>query len=292
MNGDVFTVIAIPMDGAAYLYNLGEKALLDDLSNPFRQHVSLEDEDRVALFLAGNSLGFTPASEFSADTHIPTGVQSIDNALGGGLPCLPGGHMVEVHGAAGSGKTQFCLTACAASTGAIYLVTSKQFPGKRFEQLSNSAALDTTIVEHVRNVARLERWAAHRLPWLLRESGAKLVVIDSIAALYRPTFPRGEELARARSMRYLVHALKKATAEIGGVVLAVNEVSARPDMFVNATVPALGAAWGSCCNTRLELSRVRGGVRRMRVLRSSIASSGAVGYFTIGENGLESADDM
>lgn len=51
-------------------------------------------------------------------------------------------------------------------------------------------------------------------------------------------------------MRYLVNELKNTTAEVG------NEVSARPDMFVNATVSALDAACDSICNTPFELRRV------------------------------------
>lgn len=271
----------------------GAQALLDDMSAAYPELVSTELLPFVAQLLLGAEGVARPLSLLleASDSRLSTGVQSIDTILGGGLPLTPGGMLVEIHGAAASGKTQLCLQICAGGAGSIYAVTAGVFPVSRFTQIAPKTAQRATTIELVRDVRALEDWAANRLPWLLRTTRARVVIVDSIAALYRPAFARGSEIERARSLAATAAALKSAAAAARAVVICVNQVSSQPGR--PAPVPALGQAWARCCSTRLEISRTRGrsAVRRVRVLHSSFRPSGAVAYFTIGPGGLSSADE-
>ncbi len=265
----------------------GGTALLEDLTAGYRELVSEELAPSVVRRLALTSYRPRPLSSFQLN-RIQTQVLSIDSALKGGFPT--GGTLVEVHGASSTGKTQLCLHLAATNTcGAVYAVTSGRFATARFAQIARDDALRRTIVEHVRDVQALEHWSQFRLPHILRTTGARIVIIDSIAALYRPAFERGTEIERAKSLATVIAALKAATAEVDGVIIAVNQVSARPGR--SSTVPALGAAWARCCNARIELSRIpHRTARRFRLLHSSFAPE-TTAYFSITESGLAAAEE-
>ena len=272
---------------SALIHEHGGKEIFDDLTAGSRGLVPEELAPYVAQRLVHTSYIPRPLSTLQL-SRIHTGVSSIDNALHGGLPTA--GALVEIHGASSTGKTQLCLHLAALNgCGTVYAVTSGRFPAARFEQIAGEDALRRTYIESVRDVQALEHWSLHRLPHLLRTTRARIVIIDSIAALYRPAFERGTEIERAKSLTTVAAALKAAVTEVDGVVIAVNQVSARPGR--TTTVPALGPAWARCCNLHIELSRrPRHSTRRFRLLHSSFAPE-CTAYFNIVESGIESANE-
>lgn len=277
-------------EAAALIDTHGVQELIDDISGGSHTLVSVEVAPYVTRVLLANACVVRPLSMLASHaTQLRTGVESVDALLGDGVPS---GMLVEIYGAAGTGKTQLCMQLCTSSGGAIYCVTAGAFPARRFAQIASEDVQRRTVVETVRDVKELEDWASWRLEWLLRKTRAKIVVIDSIAALYRPAFARGSEIERAQSLTTTAAALKATTAKSGAALLCLNEVASRPGRQL--IVPALGQSWARCCGTRLELTRTPGrlGTRRIRVKHSSFLPSGKEAYFSITAAGLSSANDF
>lgn len=294
------------MDAAARadkeLADRGLPSVLEELSRPVVRSVPQECIPHLAL-AAARSLADVdnarsepePLAPHSAQalldagaTVLSTGAPALDVALGGGLPVGSGG-IVEISGEAGVGKTQLALqlaliaAAPVASgglaSGAVYAVTEGAPPVRRMMsidaalcrrfRLEPEALAARVIVETIDSVDGLLRWATHRLPYLLRTTGARVVIIDSVAAVYRPEFD--DALSRANHLVLTAAALKRAAAGARGVCVCVNQVTMRFErtrLTQGRTAPALGAAWANCVNTRVFLQRSAAG-REMRVLHSS-----------------------
>lgn len=241
---------------------------------------------------------------------LSTGCRALDELLGGGLPMDTHG-LFEVSGPASAGKTQLMVQLCVmcampADKGgkgamSIYASTEGRPPVLRVKEMCSTVPrrlfgnvkedndneyieklnlASKIIVERVRTSEHLLDWARTRLPYLLRVSGAKLVIIDSIAALYRAELP--DPVARAKHGVHLARALRNALVVKEAVCVCVNQVSQALDKVtgsLDAVVPALGTGWGQLVDTRLFIRRTVGNKRVARVLHSSYlpSSGGTVG---------------
>jgi len=215
--------------------------------------------------------------------RLTLGCQVLDGFLRGGI--LRQG-ITEVTGESSSGKTQFCLQLCLTvqlpeergglGGGAVYISTEDVFPSKRLHQLtqyfvknhaSHSAAKlnfgDNIFIEHAADVDDLKNIIYHRLPVLLNRGPIKLVIIDSIAALFRVEYSFGETSKRAKVLRSFGAQLHRLSHQCGIPVVCVNQVSDVIQTANNrgstgshkAVIPALGMAWSSMVTVRLMLSR-------------------------------------
>lgn len=238
---------------------------------------------------------------------LSTGCQSIDSLLGGGIPLDTHG-LFEVSGAAGAGKTQLVAQLCLMcgaphSTGgqssmSIYASTEGRPATKRLKMLSTALSkrlasqherlrereqidlAGRVVVEHVRTSEHLLEWARFRLPYLLRETAARLVVVDSVAAVFRVELP--DPVERAQVLVRLARALRNAVTAHNAACVCVNQVSQAIDPrtgSLDMTVPALGNAWAQLVDTRLFIRRIAmsRNVRVAHVVHSSyLPSSGGV----------------
>jgi len=148
-------------------------------------------------------------------------------------------------------------------------------PSKRWNQLIKSQTNKNADVnaEHLRNnlyfhkVSKLDDlWVLllTEIKLLLRQKPVKLVVIDSIAALFRVEYSKEQSVERARVLSAHAHELLKLSDEFKIPIITINQVT---DYFFdnfNSTnyssqskfvIPALGLAWSNCVNTRIILSR-------------------------------------
>ncbi|KAJ7379791.1 DNA repair protein xrcc3 [Desmophyllum pertusum] len=234
----------------------------------------------------------TALSLFNNETHkqgsnkgcrLCLGCQILDGFLRGGI--LRQG-ITEVTGESSSGKTQLCLQMCLTvqlpqehgglGGGAVYISTEDVFPSKRLHQLTQcfakrqtlqSASLnlnfsDNVFIEHAADVDDLRNIITHRLPVLLNRGAIKLVIIDSIAALFRVEYSFGEMSKRAKVLRSFGAQLHKLSNLYSIPVVCVNQVSDVIQTDNNrslsgnkSVIPALGMAWSSMVTTRLMLSR-------------------------------------
>ena len=64
----------------------------------------------------------------------------------------------------------------------------------------------------------------YKLPSLLTQHSVKLVVVDSIAALFRVEFSKGEAVQRAQLLRAFGSQLRKLSNDFGAAVVCVNQV--------------------------------------------------------------------
>lgn len=292
--------------------------VLDILSSPLVRESELSSTEVVqkARAVAPPLLPMS-AADASSKGYASTGCDILDRLLGGGLPLFRSS-LVEVAGKAGSGKTQFCLqlalSAVASDTSAyaIYVVTEGTFPGTRLAEIarnrfcsgSREAADSLTarvVVEKRLAPDALEEWATNRLPWLLRQTGAKVVIVDSIAAPFRHELD--DNLQRAQALVRTANSLVAAMRTVGGVVVCVNHVTQKMAAGVGAgggvgggaVAPALGHSWEVCVAMKIFIDRDEPwiGTRRMRKFRLAHAPhlpSGAVG-FEVDEFGVTGISD-
>ncbi|KAF8820618.1 hypothetical protein IE077_002991 [Cardiosporidium cionae] len=234
---------------------------------------------------------------------LPWGVSSIDETLGGGVLS---GIIFELSGEAGSGKTQSALTLTAQSllpqvqnfslqgTYAIYYIyTEGNFPVERLKEIIvariqkelNDGMVDNCIVNKGQNASDMARellnsvflenvssedklWEIlyEKLPRLLQHFEIRMIIIDSLAALFR-TLKDGLEKSnfalRAARLFRVSAILKRIAAERRCWVVLTNQVS---DIITPSSAeenrenlhfkPTLGLSWSNCVDCRVILRRV------------------------------------
>eukprot|EP00036_Acanthoecidae_sp_10tr_P019492 CAMPEP_0206298260 /NCGR_PEP_ID=MMETSP0106_2-20121207/6598_1 /ASSEMBLY_ACC=CAM_ASM_000206 /TAXON_ID=81532 /ORGANISM="Acanthoeca-like sp., Strain 10tr" /LENGTH=333 /DNA_ID=CAMNT_0053728955 /DNA_START=44 /DNA_END=1045 /DNA_ORIENTATION=+ len=208
--------------------------------------------------------------------RLTSGCLVLDKVLRGGL--LTRG-LTEVVGESASAKTQFCLqlaltvqlppSAGGLGGGAVFICTEDAFPNKRMAQLAEtcggrwpalaaSAVGDRVYVEHCGTVAGLLSLLAHKVPVMVKH-GVRLVVVDSIAALFRGEYGRDDSIARADDLFKISRALKALSDQWHTAIVCVNQVSDLVgDGAPRLVIPALGLAWSDMVNTRLFLQKGSG----------------------------------
>lgn len=206
---------------------------------------------------------------------LSTGCPSIDKFLNGGL-LYPG--VTEICGESGSGKTQFCMQLClnVERKNSLYICTEDVFPHKRLQQMAScfyqknkddmnlanvSEITDNIFIEHAADLDALWGILDVQLPVMLSSKSIKLIVIDSIAALFRVEFNVSQMAERAKVLAKMGSFLHKYTHQFQICIVCVNQVM---DVFNQSSVnshslqkvmPALGLTWSYHVNTRILLSR-------------------------------------
>ncbi|KFO22294.1 DNA repair protein XRCC3 [Fukomys damarensis] len=207
----------------------------------------------------------------------------LDRLLGGGLP-LNG--ITELAGRSSAGKTQLALQLCLAvqfprqhgglEAGAVYICTEAAFPSKRLCQLiSQQSRLrvdvpgevvqsirfgDRIFIEHTADVDALLQCVSQKVPVLLSQGLARLLVVDSVAAPFRCEFDGQASVARARCLQSLGATLRWLSSTFQIPVLCVNQVTEAVEQLGSQDerlCPALGITWANQLLMRLMADRVR-----------------------------------
>ncbi|XP_024011627.1 DNA repair protein XRCC3 homolog [Eutrema salsugineum] len=229
---------------------------------------------------------------------LTTGCEIIDGCLRGGFPC---NSLTEIVAESGCGKTQLCLqlSLCAQlpishgglDGSALYLHSEFPFPFRRLHQLSrsfhqsnpsiyanhNDNPCDHVFVQNVNSVdhlfdimPRIDAFVGNtknRFP-------LKLIVLDSVAALFRSEFDNTPSDLRKRASLFfkISGKLKQLANNFDLAVVITNQVT---DLVESSdglsglrignlrylyssgrrVVPALGLAWANCVNSRFFISR-------------------------------------
>lgn len=203
---------------------------------------------------------------------ITVGCKLIDQILGGGLKVAGG--ITELSGESGSGKTQLCLQLALMAQNSpavggidkyvVYVCTEDNFPSKRLQQLINRMKSpfktclelcygDRIYVEHLADVKGLKNLLFSRLPSLLHSGTVGLLIIDSIAALFRAEYSLQEGIQRTKDLRSIGCQLHSLSKKYELCVLCINQVSA--SLNENDCVPALGLAWANLVTTRIVMRK-------------------------------------
>lgn len=235
-----------------------------------------------ALLLRGGQSGL----------RLSVGCPILDDLLRGGLTA---GAVTELSGESGAGKTQLALQLCLSvqypiqhgglHSGAVYICTEDVFPSRRLQQLiSEQSCLrsdvppgvisrlqfsDQVFIEHAADLDSLQVCLSRRVPLLLTRGLVRLLVIDSVAALFRSEFQASDWLERTRQLLTVSSTLQHLSHEFNTPVLCVNQVtdvfdtsdhSLRP--LSSNVSPALGLAWANQVMVRLMMLRLQGTVAR------------------------------
>ncbi|KAM4712822.1 DNA repair protein XRCC3 [Anableps anableps] len=224
--------------------------------------------------------------------RLGTGCPVLDQLLRGGLPV---GGVTELAGESGAGKTQLGLQLCLSvqypaehgglSAGALYICTEDPFPIKRLQQLISEQSVlrsdvppslisrlqfsDHVYIEHTADLDSLQACLSRRARLLLAQGVVRLIVVDSVAALFRCEFQADDWLERNKQLLTFSSMLHHLSQEFTTPVLCINQVtdvfhqsessSSSPSSSVS---PALGLAWANQVTVRLMMRRLQGTVSR------------------------------
>ncbi|CAM9331226.1 unnamed protein product, partial [Phaeothamnion confervicola] len=220
------------------------------------------------------------------ERRLSFGCEVLDAAFGGGVP-LHG--ITEIAGEAGAGKTQLCLQllleqarlstaegivggkACVLSCG------EGRFPSRRLRQLADtvattklglvdgSALMDGVCILTLHNPEQQVEALQSQLPALMARERVRLVVIDTISALFRSTFGGSQRdvAGRAPVLIAMAQQMKRLSDEHNCAFVVLNQqVTARPvsvhegGLDGSGNVPALGLAWTQCVSHRFVVRRL------------------------------------
>uniref|UniRef100_A0A3P8V1Q2 DNA repair protein n=1 Tax=Cynoglossus semilaevis TaxID=244447 RepID=A0A3P8V1Q2_CYNSE len=227
----------------------------------------------------------------ASNLRLSVGCPVLDQLLRGGLPV---GGVTELSGESAAGKTQLALQLCLSvqlpvqyrglGSGAVYVCTEGSFPVTRLYQLiSEQPRLRTDVpesvvtslrfsdqiyVEHAADLDSLQACLSRRVPLLLARGLVRLVVLDSVAALFRSQFQADDWLERNRQILRLGAKLQQLTSDFNSVVLVINQVtdvfdsSNRTGPVMPQVVPALGLSWSNQVLIRLMMRRLQRSVHR------------------------------
>lgn len=271
------------------------------------------------------------AGSFYEHFKLKTGCPTIDNLLKGGI-IFPG--ITEISGESASGKTQFCMQLCLCvqnaieedgfGGGALYICTEDVFPNKRLHQMASEYSkltgkstnyTDQIYIEHVADLDELWSLLDVRIHALLSQHDIKLLIIDSIAALFRAEYDFADITDRSKMLSRFGRLLHTLSHSNKMCVVCVNQVSDDfSDLKIDDdngkdgspnVIPTLGLTWSYFVSTRLMLSRTRWStsmfpsickntkidpslncnVRRLKVVHSTHIPSSKT-YFVVDRTGL------
>jgi DNA-repair protein XRCC3 len=209
------------------------------------------------------------------------GCPTIDAVIGG----IPTQGITEISGEAGAGKTQICLALALQCSlpeelgglngSTAYLCCGEgEFPIRRLQQLtsvydtrddislSQSQLLSNVHIEKCYSSESIEETITQRLPTMCSNNNIKLVIIDSLAGIFRTEFNAtimSDAVQRTASLFKISSKLKWLADTFRVAVVVVNQVTASGFNSVLSSgtthVPALGLAWSHCINSRITLHR-------------------------------------
>ncbi|WIA40926.1 hypothetical protein OEZ86_004581 [Tetradesmus obliquus] len=172
---------------------------------------------------------------------VTTGAAALDTLLGGGMETKA---ITELYGEYRTGKTQLCHTLCVAvqlpiaqgggAGKAAYVDTEGTFRPERIRaiaarfNLDPDAVLDNIVVGRAHTVdGQMELLQAVGAKMV--EEPYKLLIVDSIMALFRTDFTgRGELAERQQKLGQMMALLKKISEEFNVAVVVTNQAMSDP----------------------------------------------------------------
>jgi len=238
-------------------------------------------------------------------SRLTTGSRNLDSLLGGGLETQT---ITEFFGEYGSGKSQMCHQLCVnvqlpperggLNGAALYIDTENTFRTERIAQMARHLGLD--IREVVKNIIYAEAYTSDHQMFLLenadkviKENNVRLIVVDSLTALFRSEYLGREMLAeRQQKLNKHMHKLIRLARAFNAVAVVTNQVMSKPDVFFgNAIYPVGGHIVAHTSHTRIYLRKApRGSIRIARLVSSPYLPEGET-TLRITENGIEDLEE-
>ncbi|XP_008104796.1 DNA repair protein XRCC3 isoform X2 [Anolis carolinensis] len=241
------------------------------------------------------------------------GCPVLDGFLQGGIP-LTG--ITEIAGESSAGKTQIALQLALSiqypykygglESGAVYICTEDAFPNKRLQQLIQQQANlrddvppivvqkikfgNRIFVEHTADLDAFRNCITNRIGILLSRGMVRLIIVDSIAALFRCEFGAKDSVLKAKYLLMFGAKLHELSSQFQIPIVCINQVTDTmdtagravhsPSCTAQRVAPALGITWSNQLLMRLMASRTvhftqtandahqhnRGALRTLRVI--------------------------
>ncbi|KFV00888.1 DNA repair protein XRCC3 [Pterocles gutturalis] len=241
----------------------------------------------VSLTLRRNSM-LTALQLYQDKDHLTSqhqklslGCSVLDNLLKGGIPLVG---ITELAGESSAGKTQISLQLCLCvqypykygglDSGAVYICTEDVFPSKRLQQLIDQQHKlradvpaeiiqkikfgNSIFVEHAADLDAFHNCITKRISLLLTRGMVRLVVIDSIAALFRCEFGASDSVMKAQYLQTFGAQLHSLSTRFRTPIMCINQKSVMLlySAVDNRVSPALGITWANQLLMRLMVSRI------------------------------------
>lgn len=213
---------------------------------------------------------------------ISTSSKDLDDMLGGGIEVKA---ITEAYGRFASGKTQlgFQLSVNAqlpvgkggVDGSVLFVDTEGTFRPERIESLAKEAGLDPQKALDNILVVRAETTekqilTVERADKVVREKNVKLIVIDSLMALFRSEFMgRGALGERQQKLNSHIHKLQSLADTYGLAIYVTNQVMDNPAiLFGDPTTPVGGNIVAHAATTRLYMRKSKEEKRIVRLVDS------------------------
>jgi len=198
-------------------------------------------------------------------------------------PCIKKGHIIEITGKAGAGKTQMILSICAGITMnkmsecpknepgtlkisdvTIVISTEGQFPVTRLNEMvtdmnENRNVMDKIFIEEATDALILFDCLENKIPQMCAHNKVGLIVIDSIAGPLRSEYTGDNWKEKTATIHKIGTLITNLARNYNVPVVIVNQVTAYIDQpyesFGRSVVPCFGIALSNYVHTRIFVSR-------------------------------------
>ncbi|XP_069807374.1 DNA repair protein XRCC3 isoform X2 [Dendropsophus ebraccatus] len=320
--------------GDILTFSIVDLQRITQLSIPDVQHL----QKAAALTVQRDKKAITAFQLYTDKASFPSqhqklslGCSILNNFLRGGLPIVG---ITELAGESAAGKTQIALQLCLSvqysaeygglGAGAVYISTEDSFPNKRLQQLIKSQHKlrtdvpadvirsirfgDSIYIEHMADIAMLTDCITKKLPILLRRGQIRLIVIDSIAALFRCEFSAKDAALKAKHLQSLGAKLHYLSTSFNTPVFCINQVTdtmketdstlKHMGLQEKKVQPALGISWSNQLLMRLMVSRTQmtaplphtGGILRIMEVIFAPHIPPSTCYYTVDLEGVKGID--
>ncbi|MDR4491340.1 MAG: DNA repair and recombination protein RadA [Candidatus Nitrosocosmicus sp.] len=234
--------------------------------------------------------------------RISTGSSDLDELLNGGIESKA---ITEFFAPNGLGKTQLCLSVGIQAaipkeqggldSNVIYIDTEGAYRPNRVKQICLARGYDPNDVLKkftilTANYKANLLYIINELPKLVEEKKAKLIILDSIIALFRAEYGgRGELATRMQTIGSIMHKLSRITDIHDVAVLITNQMQDNVDGFSKIKkVPCGGNTLGHASTYRIELKKGEKGLRKAKIYKSPESDNEEV-EFKITDKGIVDA---
>lgn len=204
------------------------------------------------------------ADQVPAWKRISTGCQNIDNILNGGIPV---NGIIELYGCSGVGKTQLCLQLALQiqmneQKDVVFISTEDVFPSKRLNQLAKAFNEKYSInfnfeehiyLEHIADPIQLQNCLITQLPYFLAPRNIGLLIIDSIAGLFRSENEKCDYVTRSQEFKNISKTLNSLQDQYNLAVVVVNQIA--DNVATGTSEACLGLSWANNVTCRFCLSK-------------------------------------